>query len=185
MHLGFFIFLLLSLLISKEVNSIPPVSIIHRFSSATYPYHIINIHFRVPTPLIVMMSENVEGGTTENRSVAPSNALEFFRLVGRLKVTKRTGWINNSISLPESIADHMYRMSMLAMTIVDPTIDKNRLIKMCLVHDLGEAIVGDIVPHDTRVPPAEKRRLEQEAMSKITADLDHPRYIHVIINDLT
>ena len=76
--------------------------------------------------------------------VEPTKALDFFRLVGKLKTTKRTGWVNNEVMLPESIADHMYRMSMLAMMITDPTIDKDRLIKICLVHDLGESIVGKL-----------------------------------------
>ena len=77
-----------------------------------------------------------------NPPVSPSNALEFFRLVGKLKTTKRTGWVNNNVQLPESIADHMYRMSLLAMMITDPSINKDRLIKICLVHDLAESIVG-------------------------------------------
>jgi len=103
--------------------------------------------------------------------VTSSNALQFFRLVGRLKTTKRTGWINHGVDLPESIADHMYRMSMLAMLITDPNIDKDRLVKVCLVHDLAESIVGDITPTDVRFTAEEKRRLEQDAMNKITADI--------------
>ena len=76
--------------------------------------------------------------------VDPAKALDFFRLVGKLKTTPRTGWVNNEVKSPESIADHMYRMSMLAMLITDPAINKDRLIKICLVHDLGESIVGKI-----------------------------------------
>ena len=52
--------------------------------------------------------------------------------------------MNNEVALPESIADHMYRMSMLAMLITDPSINKDRLVKICLVHDLGESIVGEL-----------------------------------------
>ena len=36
-----------------------------------------------------------------------------------------------------------------------------------------DILIGDIVPHDTRVPPDEKRRLEHQAMSTIAADIDH------------
>ena len=79
--------------------------------------------------------------------VDPAKALDFFRLVGKLKTTPRTGWVNNEVTSPESIADHMYRMSMLAMLITDPVVDRNRLIKICLVHDLGESIVGRLAVH--------------------------------------
>lgn len=105
--------------------------------------------------------------------VGSSNALQFFRLVGKLKTTKRTGWVNHQVQLPESIADHMYRMSMLAMLITDPSIDKDRLVKICLVHDLAESIVGDITPTDVRYTAEEKRRLELEAMDKIGSDVGH------------
>jgi putative hydrolases of HD superfamily len=105
--------------------------------------------------------------------VGSTNALQFFRLVGKLKTTKRTGWVNHQVQLPESIADHMYRMSMLAMLITDPSIDKDKLVKICLVHDLAESIVGDITPTDVRYTAEEKRRLELEAMDKIGSDVGH------------
>lgn len=59
----------------------------------------------------------------------PSSALQFMRVVGQLKTLKRTGWVNHGVHLPESVADHMYRMSMIAMLLTDPRLDKDRLIK--------------------------------------------------------
>lgn len=80
--------------------------------------------------------------------------LEFFRLLGQLKELKRAGWIKNNVMLPESDADHMYRMAMLVFPLKTSfelngeifSLDKDKLIKMCLVHDVAEAIVGDITP---------------------------------------
>ena len=65
------------------------------------------------------------------------------------------------IDLPESVADHMYRMSMLAFALRDPAVNRDRLIKICLVHDLAEALVGDITPHDQKVTKEQKRVLEE------------------------
>jgi len=93
-------------------------------------------------------------------STAPQNVLCFARICGALKNIKRTGWVNNEIDLPESVADHMYRMTMLAFMIQDPTINKDHLIKICLVHDLAEAIVGDITPFDVNINAAQKQELE-------------------------
>ena len=59
----------------------------------------------------------------------------------------------------ESIADHMYRMSIMAQLIDDSSIDKNKCIKMALVHDMAEAITGDITPDDG-ISAEEKTRLE-------------------------
>lgn len=52
------------------------------------------------------------------------------------------------VEKPESIADHMYRMAILAMTVAGTEYDQNKLVKMAIVHDLAEAIVGDITPVD-------------------------------------
>ena len=59
----------------------------------------------------------------------------------------------------ESIADHMYRMSIMAQLIKDSSIDKFKVIKMALVHDMAEAITGDITPSDG-ISFKEKNRLE-------------------------
>jgi len=103
-------------------------------------------------------------------AVPASKALGFFRTVGKLKTLKRTGWVNHNVFEPESVADHMYRMAMLGFLITDAAVDKDRLIKVCLVHDLAEAVVGDITPHDG-VSKEEKRRLEEAAMKEILGDL--------------
>ncbi|KAJ3260796.1 HD domain-containing protein 2 [Boothiomyces macroporosus] len=91
------------------------------------------------------------------------NTLRFLDLIESLKTTKRTGWINNEIENPESIADHMHRMGIIAMLIKDPTINKQRLINMAIVHDLAEATVGDITPHDG-VSKEDKHDRERKAM---------------------
>lgn len=103
-------------------------------------------------------------------TVPATNALGFFRTVGKLKTLKRTGWVNNDVFEPESVADHMYRMAMLGFLISDTAVDKDRLIKVCLVHDLAEAVVGDITPLDG-VSKEEKRRLEETAMKQILGDI--------------
>lgn len=64
------------------------------------------------------------------------------------------------IQLPESVADHMYRMSMLSFTICDKEVNKDLLIKICLIHDLAEALAGDITPYDG-VSKEKKRKLEE------------------------
>ena len=69
----------------------------------------------------------------------------------------------------ESVPDHMYRMAMLALTIPElpEGVDRNDAIKMCLVHDLAEAIVGDITP-DCGISSERKREMEAKAMNDIT-----------------
>ncbi len=46
----------------------------------------------------------------------------------------------------ESVAEHSWRMGLMAMWIADefPQLDMNKVIRMCLIHDLGECFTGDI-----------------------------------------
>lgn len=49
----------------------------------------------------------------------------------------------------ESISDHMYRMSVITMLCPpEEKIDKDRCIKLAIIHDMAEALVGDITPRD-------------------------------------
>ena len=47
---------------------------------------------------------------------------------------------------PESVAEHSWRTALMAFLIADefPGVDMNKVIKMCLIHDLGECFTGDI-----------------------------------------
>ncbi|KAI7747969.1 hypothetical protein M8C21_027893 [Ambrosia artemisiifolia] len=61
----------------------------------------------------------------------------------------------------------MYRMALMALIADDlPGINRERAIKIALVHDIAEAIVGDITPSDG-VPKVEKSRLEQAALNEM------------------
>ncbi|KAI7822247.1 HD domain-containing protein [Kickxella alabastrina] len=106
-----------------------------------------------------------------NYSTAASSVIDFLSLVEQLKRTKRTGWINNGIQSPESIADHMYRMGIMAMLIEDSSLDRTRCIKMAIVHDLAEALVGDITPFDG-VSKERKREMEEQGMKQLVETLD-------------
>ncbi|KAJ6993999.1 5'-deoxynucleotidase hdd1-like [Populus alba x Populus x berolinensis] len=97
-------------------------------------------------------------------SPSPSSTIDFLSLCHRLKTTKRAGWVKRGIKGPESISDHMYRMGLMALIAPDiPGIDRDKCVKMAIVHDIAEAIVGDITPSDG-VPKAEKSRKEREAL---------------------
>ncbi|KAI0218879.1 HD domain-containing protein 2 [Lamellibrachia satsuma] len=88
-------------------------------------------------------------------------------LIGKLKSTVRTGWGMCGVKKAESVADHMYRMAVLAFLANSKTqLNKDRCIKLTLVHDMAECIVGDIVPSDG-VSKEEKHRREMTAMEHL------------------
>ena len=70
--------------------------------------------------------------------------IEFLNTVERLKCNTRHSW--TSSGRRESVAEHSWRLSVMALLCADeyPDLDINKLIKMCLIHDFGEALTGDI-----------------------------------------
>ncbi|XWS23296.1 hypothetical protein CRYUN_Cryun29cG0109500 [Craigia yunnanensis] len=102
------------------------------------------------------MSET--GAPLRSSSSSTASAIDFLTLCHSLKTTKRKGWINHGINGPESIADHMYRMALIAGDL--PGVNRERSIKIAIVHNIAEAIVGDITPSDG-VPKEEKSRPEE------------------------
>ncbi|KAI7996455.1 HD domain-containing protein C4G3.17 [Camellia lanceoleosa] len=71
--------------------------------------------------------DGFESGSATQAS-SSSSAIDFLTLCHRLKTTKRKGWINHGIKGPESIADHMYRMALMALIAGDlPGVNRERL----------------------------------------------------------
>lgn len=106
----------------------------------------------------------------KTKSTSP---LAFFHLIERLKTTKREGWRRFDINHGESISDHMYRMSIITLLCppaLASRIDLARCTKMALVHDMAEALVGDITPVDG-VAKSEKSRREADTMDYLCTSL--------------
>ena len=70
--------------------------------------------------------------------------IDFLRVMERLKDAPRHCWTTGGRR--ESVAEHSWRVALMAMMMADefPGADMDKVIRMCLIHDIGEAITGDI-----------------------------------------
>ena len=91
----------------------------------------------------------------------------FFQHVLRLKQVKRAGWSSRAkISNPESVADHSYSMCAISMALSDTLgLNTERVMKMAILHDLPESIIGDFVRGE--VSKKQKRSDENKAIETI------------------
>ena len=91
--------------------------------------------------------------------------VEFLRAAERLKVTHRSAY--TSEGQVESVAEHSWRLCLMALVLRDafPDVNFDKLISMCVIHDLGEAIGGDVP-----APEQARRRAEDPAASKSAAE---------------
>lgn len=70
--------------------------------------------------------------------------IAFIKEAELMKTQCRTAWLSNGVR--ESIAEHSWRMSLMAMCLsfYEKNLDVGKMLKMCIIHDLGEAHEGDI-----------------------------------------
>ena len=74
----------------------------------------------------------------------PEKLLEILSVAEKLKCNTRHSY--TSSGRLESVAEHSWRLALMALLLRDefPGTDMDRVIRMCLIHDLGEAFTGDI-----------------------------------------
>ena len=76
--------------------------------------------------------------------------LSLIREAGALKSLRRAGWLLRGVREGESIADHCFRVTLLSMLIADELmragdpLDAGRVLRMAILHEIGEARLGDI-----------------------------------------
>lgn len=94
--------------------------------------------------------------------------LNFLALSERLKTEMRHSWLSDGQR--ESVAEHCWHMALMALLLhryLAHPVDLDRSLRLILVHDLVEALVGDIPFFETGDRKAMKRQREQEAILEI------------------
>ena len=89
----------------------------------------------------------------------------------QLKNNPRHSW--TSSGRRESVAEHSWRLALMAYFVKDefPQADLEKLLAMCLLHDMGEAFTGDI-PAFEKSPEDERR--EEAVLAAWVRDLPAP-----------
>jgi len=93
-----------------------------------------------------------------------ASILSVLKLAEKLKFELRHSWLSNGRQ--ESVAEHTWRMSLMAVLlepVLDEKVDLARLLKMIIIHDLVEAEAGDVsVLDQIRNPEIKKLKQQNE-----------------------
>lgn len=94
--------------------------------------------------------------------------ISFLGKIEKLKCNTRHSW--TSSGRRESVAEHSWRLAVMAMLCADeyPDIDINRVVRMCLIHDFGEAVTGDV---PSFYKTEQNERDEAEALASLLSTL--------------
>ena len=122
------------------------------------------------------MEKKFELNTELVDNLADQPLLAAYVEINHLKQLYRQGWLRAGITREQckSVADHIFGMVMLAWLIMDggvsPKVNREKVLRMVLAHELGEIYAGDIIPGD-QVAPDEKHRLEQAGLQRVIGRL--------------
>ena len=102
------------------------------------------------------------------------NVVNYYVICNKLKNIIRTGWKDWNVKRDrlESVAEHIYGVQMLALAMKSEykyDIDIMKVILMLAIHELGEAVIGDLTMF--QISKEEKEKIEHEAVSKILRGL--------------
>ena len=109
------------------------------------------------------------------------NFIAFQKYADTLKHLKRTGWIMSNVPQPETVASHSWRMAVMALQsasyIESEGADLMRVLKLCLLHDVAEGVIGDIVPEhhqdtDKKISDVQKEEMEKQAAQNLAESVD-------------
>ena len=101
----------------------------------------------------------------------PRKLLDALLVAERLKDTTRHCY--TSRGRHESVAEHSWMMTLMAFFLRDefPEADMDKVIRMCIIHDLGEAFTGDIPAFDKT---AEHEKTEETRLGSWVSSLPEP-----------
>jgi putative hydrolase of HD superfamily len=110
----------------------------------------------------------------DRREFPIQEILSFLGHFYKLKEIERTGWKQKlPLDNPESVAEHTLTMIVLALIFSElnnfTQLKTINMIKMVLIHDLGESIIGDYMPESIEIE--KKKKLENFAISKILSKI--------------
>ncbi len=93
---------------------------------------------------------------------------KLYELISRLKEVKRTGWLERGLQTPESVADHSFAVTALSIILADiKGLDVAEVARMAILHDLPEAVTGDLTPNQKKEKMGELKQLEEDIVKSI------------------
>lgn len=93
-----------------------------------------------------------------------SDLARFWEYSAKLKRLERRGWRKLGLKRVESVADHSFALALIALFEAQVRkYDLEKVLKLALIHDLEEAITGDLTPADKRLLGASRVRRAREA----------------------
>ena len=122
------------------------------------------------------------------KMLSEKDFIAFQNYANRLKHLKRTGWVMRGVPDAETVASHSWRMAVMALQsaayIKEQGADLMRVLELCLMHDIAEGIIGDIVPERQqtsaqKISKREKKEKEEKAAAFLAKEYHFPSVVNL------
>lgn len=126
-----------------------------------------------------MILEDCQSVRTQHHNSGPISVW-LYRRFNELNHISRTGWVDHEIPNPERIGEHMYSAWLMAFLLLPETCDeslsydKQAVMRLLLIHDLGERVTGDIPRPKKQLAPDTYAREEDRAMTQLLLKETYP-----------
>ena len=130
---------------------------------------------------MIMTGPTPSSNNMKNKTTAQDlhNIHQFLHVSEGLKKLLRHSWLSGGRQ--ESVAEHTWRMSLMAITLhskIESKVDLGHVLEMITVHDLAEIVATDL--HAFKDVPKNKHELEEKGLKEVVKDLDEPTQSKII-----
>lgn len=128
----------------------------------------------VDHPLLREFLKTIENRLYYGKASDMDGELAFLIETGRLKRKERRGWIIRGVKDPETMGNHVFMHSLMAWIFsweVGRALNRDRILKMCLLNLLGYARIKEQSPFDPLLKQAKTGEEKQKILAKWTRSL--------------
>lgn len=112
--------------------------------------------------------------------------IEFYKEIFKLKTLLRKGWVMRDVcdkdsGRVESDGEHIFSTALIAMIVMKKKnlkLDEAKVLKLALIHELGEIDFGDVTPFDN-VSAKEKHLGEKSCVERLAKTYDLPELLEL------
>jgi putative hydrolase of HD superfamily len=128
----------------------------------------------------MQVKDSIPAIHVQDKNLSP--IIQVYFEFNHLKQLYRQGWLRRGVPPErcESVAEHSLNVALLALFWADahlPDLDREKVLRIALLHDFGEIYAGDLVPADG-VASQKKHKLEAQSVTAVLQKLANgPAYI--------
>lgn len=123
----------------------------------------------VDHPVLQEFVHSIEKHFYRKKKASMKREIEFFLALGKLKESALSGWKIRRVKNPDSFANHLFMLSIMGWVFAKermPGLNKEKVLKMCLIHNICSVYAKDRTPYDPLLMGRKTERERRKILAK-------------------